>query len=452
MSFAQVHDFFESNCPAGAGFALQSGVIADAIKTLIGTFSSDPSRYQDIPLDRGRVRFSFTIDPAKFNFTSRFEVSLQIRVWLHPAGDPSQEIVTLLYDVDHVPISATFDGNVAEFVWTTASNKSATLLSEQWNPSDAPLLAAGYVAGDGSADRQLFKEEIYFGFVWVNARNLLPAILRSIPFPQVQVWFLAFRLQPPFQTKVEGGYIHVWTEQIIDVGHTCGISEIPSTAPGPNWKASAGTPGSPIDADEPPVAVYLAAINLARWQANGLAPAVMLSGSGGGFIRYSYDAAVSLQSFELTLHPGPAGGTLSLDAKLRALGLASAWIDGPSGSRLSLISLGITADGDLRGSATATFNVSRARIDIEAHLRASIDQRSVQIEGGGLWPLTVIIAEVAELLARNGAFKLTKSFSHQSSIELFDVSSIAASEHSDVVQRVGRSSTLVAFIPRVGIL
>src|SRR5262249_35465497 len=154
--------------------------------------------------------------------------------------------------------------------------------SETWGPDQA-LISAGYVKPDGSADKDRFLNELYYGFKWLNARNLLPAIVRSVPFPQIQKWFLAFLLDAPFAYHVADSYLLIYSNSIRNIKHNCGSSEMPTQPANQNWQLRAGTPppSSPYDGTQPDYLSYVAATNLVSWHAGQVAPALALSGSGG---------------------------------------------------------------------------------------------------------------------------------------------------------------------------
>ncbi|MEQ1758230.1 MAG: hypothetical protein ABL986_07925 [Vicinamibacterales bacterium] len=454
MSLSSLHDYFETETPEGGGFAIHSSAMRTTIAALFGALAVPAPSNTNIAMDQAsRVRFSFLFDASTFRLSGTFECSVNVRVWLHPAGQSHAAIVTAEYQIQNARIEPIFDTAVKEFKWTTRSVGSVVLASETWSPTDAALVAAGYALPDGSGDRQRFLDEIYYGFKWLNARNLLPSVLTNIPFPQVQNWFLPFSLQFPFTTSVFDDYLVVWTNEVRAVFHDCGNINDGSTAPVSQWQLRPGSPNpeSPYDAQTPGFAMYLGAQNLVSWQALRLAPAVMLSDSGGGFLRWSYDVAVSVRSFMLDLIPGQGGGRLELNSGLRAVGQATAWVDGPSGSRLSLATAALTADGQVRVTAEVEFEAKTRQLVLETTVRAAIDRNSVDLTGGGLvWPLTAVGAEIAEILFKSGAIQVDTSYYSRTVMPLFDLTRASLMQQTRPVHRVGRRSLLTSFVTQNG--
>ncbi|MES0058380.1 hypothetical protein [Mesorhizobium sp. M0041] len=454
MSVQVVHDFLESNCPDGAGFAIQSEVLSDLIRGIISKLAAGAPANTDIAMDQSpTVRFSFMLDAGTFSLNADFDLSMQVHVWLHPRGNPNSPIVSLIYDISKAHLEPIYDATIQEFRWTSYSSASVTLVHE--SPlDDQALIDAGYATQDQSdnivADKQRFLQELFYGFKWLNARNLLPGLILNIPFPQIQHWLLPVALQFPFSHAFQGGYIVIWTDVIRNVFHDCGGSENEvGDPPERDWqlRGSVPVPASPFDDAFPTVLLYVAAKNLISWEAKQVAPAVMLSKSGGGFIRWSYDAAVSVQKVRLELVPSPTGGALELYMGLRAIGMASAWIDGPSGARLSLANASLTANGDVTARAAVEYNEKAARIELDASVQARIDQSSIDINSGGL--LGSAIGEIVEMLIRSGAIKLKTSYYSRIHMPLVDLSDLLI-YRARAQQRVGSRSMLVFYFEDKG--
>jgi hypothetical protein len=328
MTVKAIHDFLEQHCPVGGAFAIESRIISQAVSEVIKSLAKPSDSNSNLPMDQAppQLRFSFGFDAASFSLSTSFGLSIRLEVWLHARNRGSDPIVTVVYDITDALLEPLYDTATSEFHWISKSIKSIAMISEVWG-TDQALIDAGYVKSDSSADKQKFLEEIWYGFKWVTARNLLPNIMRNIPFPQVQTWFLPFALQFPFKHQIQDGYLIIWTEFVQNVFENCGKSQAPADPPPPKWRLRAGSPApsSPYDNTSPKFALYIAATNLVSWQAGALAPAVMLSGSGGGFIRWSYDVAVAIQSLMMDLIPAPNGGEIALHVDLRLAGQASDW-------------------------------------------------------------------------------------------------------------------------------
>jgi hypothetical protein len=298
MTLATVHDHFELRCPDGAGFALHVNLVAAQLEDAVTRIAADPGLHTDLPLlVTNAVRFSFEIDPATVSISPDWHLSLALNVWLHLPGDPAAEIVRAAYRLDQVPVGAEYDSSRNSCAWKPAAPATPNLLGETWEATGANLVAAGFFDGGGNPDKARFLEEIYYGFVWINAAQLVATIFRAIPFLQLQKYTGPLRLKPPFQFEVVDAHFAVWTNEVDIVDVHCGAGNVPRPQAAANWHAIANAGAkSPREDSQPLLGLYVAAQTLVDWHAGYLAPAVSFSTSGGGFVRYELDASIALRS------------------------------------------------------------------------------------------------------------------------------------------------------------
>ena len=446
MTVALIHDALENVCPDGAGFAISIDLLAGQISQLLRHLEATPDRRRNIRLDQtSGARFSFDIESA-FDLDAKLQLSMRLRVWLHPAGDPEKEIVSLSFDIAQAVLEPLYDSSIANFGWISKNDGALSISMETW--AAEPELST-WLKLAGYKNKDQFLEEIYYGFKWLNGRNLLPTIFRQLPFPQVQSWFRSIALDAPFEFKVEGGYLIIWTNFCRLLFHNCGETNEPSDSPKSQWDTdNSNAPGSQYDNTRPPFLIYVAAQNLASWQARQVAPALAIGDSGGGFVNWSYDAAVAVRSFNLRLVPNSQGGAIVIHLDLRVFGTAQAWIDGPSGIKMSLASAGLTADGRVDASAGVDLNPNEHAINLVTLVDGEIFRNSVNLSGGGLF--SSVLAEIIEALFKRGAIKVPTAFHKRTSTTLIDLADIDGLYESFSSYRVGRRSLLVFYQPNEG--
>jgi hypothetical protein len=438
MTLATVHEHFEQRCPDGAGFALHVDLVAARLADAVASIGADAKLHIDLPLlVTNAVNFSFEIDPATVSLSQDWLLSLALNVWLHLPGDPTAEIVRVAYRIEGVRVGAEYDASRNNCAWTPAAPATPNMVGETWEATGAHLVAAGFVDAAGNPDRDRFLREIYYGFVWINAAQLVATIFRAIPFPQLQKYTGPLRLKPPFQFEVVDSHFAVWTDEVDIIDVHCGGGNIPKPPASANWHAipHAG-PKSPREGSEPVLGLYVAAQTLVSWQAGYLAPAVSFSSSGGGFIRYDLDATVSLRSLDLSVQPDPNGGSLSIDAGLRLTAQADSYMNGPCGTRLSLASATITGNGSAHADVRIRYDRPSRALRLELDVRADIDQTSVHVTSGGL--LGGILGEIVEILYKSGIIKVDTSYRRRSGVDLLDLSD--ESMPFRTAQRVGDRS------------
>lgn len=443
MTLETVHDYLEGKCPDGAGFALHYRIVDRLLQQAVAAIAVDPQLHTCLPLfATNAVQFSFYIDPASVSLTPDWKVSLKLDVVLHVTGDPTAEIVRVTYEVDHVSLTGEYDRTRGQCFWKPASPSAPSKTGELWEATGTNLIKAGFVDGNGAADRQSFLDQFYYGFVWINSAQLLPTILRAVPFPQIQHYLGPIRLSGLLEMEIVDEHLAVWSNEVDIIDVHCGGGTIAKPAVKTDWAAAGvGTPKSPWDNREPDLGLYLGATTLLDWHAGYLAPAIAIHQSGGGFVRYDLDGALSLQSLKLTLQIDPNGGSLTLDAGLRLLALADSYMDGPCGSRLSLASATLT--GDAYAKATVGVHIESKALVLDLDIQADVDKGSVNISSGGL--LGGIFGEIVEILYKSGILRIDTAFRQRSRVDLLDLSDLAPN-YSKSGQRV---SDMSVFYPVV---
>jgi hypothetical protein len=413
MPFGQLHDFFERQCPDGTGIGLRISLIERLGRAVIDTLGRPLLNVNsDVPLPQHpQVRFSFTLDPGSFRLRPGGLLSLNLTVWLHPAGHPDLPIVTLTFSIADATVQVGTDPVDGDLRWVPRGSTLPTVSAPAWGP-DKNLIAAGYVTNTGAADRNKFNEDIYYGFVWITSANLVSGIVANLPIPQVHRWVIPFSLKPPIESSFSTDYLAIWSNLVGVNPIFCGPTNPPlSTRIVTNWNVGPMPPG-PLSPDEnasPELLIYVAAQQLLDRKAGTLMPAVMLDATnGGGYIRWNLRASAGLAALTLTLQPSNNGGSLIVDGRLNLIGDASAWIDGPSGIRAASIDESLKANADVHGSITARFDVATFLVDLDTSIGVTVDQRTVQLGGGGLlsWPIQPVVNAIVEFLINRGAIEL----------------------------------------------
>lgn len=291
MTFASVHERLQQESPSGAGFAVAVTHIERLVQEEIKRVVSTAMAGKDVPII-GFPTLAFTLEivPADFRFdATNAEISVdKIVVNVHVRSDPANKLAVLEYKLHKTPVAVELAAD-NRLQFKPQRDDQVEILTQQVVATDAALILAGFVDSAGAADKKRFMEEFYYGFVFITSRGLLRSIVASMPFPQVHKWLRAVRMVPPFVTFTGEGYVAVYCKEAsLDFGH-CGTA---STGPRPqqsfeNISAAAGLPKSPIDEGFPPFVLYTSSSVLLDWYSGALAPAIMYSADGGGFIGWA---------------------------------------------------------------------------------------------------------------------------------------------------------------------
>lgn len=422
MTLATVHDHLQAKCPDGAGFAIHFSVVEKLLGKTLHNIAADPALSTDLPLAvTNRVNFSFFLNEKSVELKQDWTLSMKLDVVIHLPSNVAAEIVRVSYELADVPINGGFDRGRDECFWKAAAPNAINKTAEQWEQAPAlNLIAAGFVDAAGAADKQRFLEEVFYGFVWINKTNLLDTILRAVPFPQVQRFLGPIQLAGLLQSEVIDQHLAVWTDEVNVLGQ-CGGGVLPKTGVATSWSAQgASAVKSPWDGREPALGLYIGATTLLDWHAGYLAPAIAFRKSGGGFVRYDVDGALSLQRLALVLRIDPNGGSLELDAGLHLLAYADSFIDGPCGSRLSLLSATIQADASARAVIGVHFEQKALALVLDIDIQADVDRNSVNIVSGGL--LGGIIGELTEALYKVGIVNIDTTYRKRTQVDLLNLS------------------------------
>jgi hypothetical protein len=202
-------------------------------------------------------------------------------------------------------------------------------------------------------------------------------------------------------------------------------------------------PWSPQDNSTPLIAVYYSATPIVDWHAAVVKPGVVIRNETDGFIGWGTYAAIGVDSLLVVFTPSAAGGTLTARMDLEALGHASAWLNGPCGVRLDVITASLTATGQATATLTVTTNIQALQLKSVFTVSGNIDKGSINISTGGL--LGPIIGEVVEWLIKIGALRVDSTFSERGETVL---SALERLEIRDpvVFQRVAEQSVLFGLV------
>lgn len=443
MAFGALHTELEQRAGHAVGLAFSAPLLLDAIQEALSKLMANPAQTRDLQLLGSEdVAFSFKIDEASLALSADFRIGLLARVFLHPKGDPTTEIVSLAYELEGIQLGGAYDLQNGTFGWTAASDAQIKIGPETWNQEDAGLQRL-------SMTRDEFRERIFHGFRWITAARLLETLITALPFPQVQQALASFKLRPPFHFAHIAGYFVLWTESVELIGDLCGGITLQGPAPAEAWRTlGADKPASPHDLDQPPLALYFGAAPLVAWYAKAIAPALRIQPKrGGGFVRWSYEGWVALTALELGLQPRPDGGALTLSADLDVEATASTWIDGPCGKRLASLTATAEAKAAVQAEAALRFNLPEAALYLDAAIGAEVQITDLDFKDR--LNLT-IVDEIVEALVRCGAIQIKAGFNSRTHAKLLGLADLDSPFDAHPLLRVGEASTLIGLNPNTG--
>jgi hypothetical protein len=285
--------------------------------------------------------------------------------------------------------------------------------------------------------------------MWQTSGNFFVGIVANMPFPQMQGWAKAFTLAAPIQSSFHDEYFAIWSDRVTINTINCGPTLPPvNNNPAIAWRADPIPPGplSPTDGQAPTLLLYVSAQQLLSWKASSLMPGVVFQTSGGGFIRWGINVAVGLQSLDIVLQPSNAGGTIIVNGDLSFFGEASAWIDGPSGTRLASVTESVQGHATLNANATVSFQMPTLSVNLDTFIGINVVRGSVVFSGGlGLpWPISAVVDEILNSLVYSGAIEIPPLYNASTHSELLSLSKfLGTMPRARIARRVGSSSVLL---------
>jgi len=447
MRFANIHGFFEAKSPQGVGAAIGLSFIERLAKKTLQRLAGKRVRglNQEIPIfPITGVEAGFEFDPTNLKIeTNHGTISFKLMIWLHLAGSAADRIVSFDFEFVDETIEITVDQAGAGVYFEPDPTANLMLSQQTVDPNaDQHLKDGGFVDASGNADWTRFNNEVLFPFLWINSRGLIRSIFRSIPLPQLFKLFRCILPVAPFYAQIESGHLCIWTDRATAVIPGCGGENPVKDIPAKTWEKVTGVafPWSPRDENEPAWALYYSAPPIIDWHADVFRPAVAIHTETDGFVGFSVDAALSLESLRVVFNPSAVGGTISAFAGLRAAGYASAWINGPCGIRTDVATTALTGNGGAAATFALAFDNPGQKLDANLAITADIDRGSVNLTTGGV--LGFVVGEIVELLYKTGTLRIDSSYEHRSQTMLLDYSSLGLG-NLDLWQRVSEDSILV---------
>jgi hypothetical protein len=193
----------------------------------------------------------------------------------------------------------------------------------------------------------------------------------------------------------------VCTPQTIDV------------VPDPTFPYGQPVPAPTLRGPHLDFAVYVPKTRLIDFYAAQIMPAVAVSDSGGGVIKWLMDGHVGLRKLTIDVQTAQGiSGIISIQAGVDFLAYAKAWVEGPCGTQIAVGSATVQGDGTFGADIAIVIDLVSGYIEADLTVTQSVINPHWDIHTPFGWPLDAVADEVLNNISRDQVRKLAGTAMH----------------------------------------
>jgi hypothetical protein len=378
---------------------------------LAGTNPDRPApSLANIPMPVFDLAFSVFVEHLEVKQSGSHAVlDVKFRANVHLLGLPTEVIYSYVIETPN-PVTLVLDYNrPGNEVFWRQQGSVIPRINGQFGPNADAVLAKSKIP---EPRRDTYLSDVDRNIKWLtgsNFINLVTNVLIRYSLGELAWWF---RFAEPIRFSVTSSHILITASRATLTIGDCNPESIEIEAD-PDFPYKETIPAPKIVSDHIDFAVYAPRTRLFQFFAKKIEPAVNVADNGGGVIKWSIDGSIGLKSLILDiLTTQGLSGVLFVRAQVDFVAAARAWIDGPSGSRLSLASASVLGKGNFE--AEIALQVVPKGAYVEAILRVT----RADIPPGGVdwevhtklgWPLDQVASIILDYISKNEIRKLEGS-------------------------------------------
>ena len=382
--------------------------VAQLQTELSGRNPDNPSPYMgDVPMPVYRLASSVFVQRLLVQHSANgADLTVEMIANVHPLGHPELVIRSYLI-VTRTPAPLTLDLDAHGDVYWQTQGMADVEITPSWGSDADAILATTPIP---APQRQNYLDEVERQVIWLTKASFVRLVADALPRYELAEMVPWLRLQPPLRVDFSPPHLVITSSRAtMDIGG-CTPATLP-IEPDPAFPYGRPIPAPQFRARGVDMAVYAPRTRLVDFVAKDVEPAVLTRDSGGGFIKWEIAGAFGLKRLVVEIATGQGAiGVLSLAARVDYVGVARAWIDGPSGLRLSLASGSVIGDGELAADITAELRNAYLELNLRVK-KADIDPKfdlSLPI----LWPLTIVVNRILDVVAKRQVKKFEGKVTH----------------------------------------
>ncbi len=379
------------------------------VQSLAGVNPANPSVFLgNIRMPVYGLAFSVFIDALDVNPAGNTaELNIQLTTNIHPYNQPDQVIRSYAIRTNPTAlIGLEFDETTNDVYWQEQGG-SLPSISPDWGPDADNVLATTTIA---DPKRENYLAEVERQIIWLTGPSFVRLVAGVLPRYRLSEIVPWLRLSAPLRIELGAPHVLITATRATLLVGDC-TPEAIVIEPDPDFPYGQAIPAPTLDSNSIELAVYAPRTRLFEFFSNKVAPAILVSDAGGGVVKWSLAGSIGLKHIVIDLRSAQGlTGVLAIDSSVDFVAAARAWIDGPSGSKLSLASASVLGTGNFGADIQLSVDISARSIEAVLTVTRS-DLANPDWAVGTLlgWPLDQIAGEILNHISRQEIRKLAGS-------------------------------------------
>jgi hypothetical protein len=415
---AQFIDFAKGMPALGFSWDLISNQFSALQKLLAGVNPAKPaSSMGDIHLPLSGLAYSVFVEDLALAQSARGPtLNIKIVANVHIQSRPDQVIRS--YEItSSAPVSLSIDLNSANntLYWKINGGVTPTI-NPSWAATTDQALALTNIP---VPQRDNYLSQVETPIIWLTAPTFFDLVAAALPtfgLSDIVPWLVFLRpILPSYGTN----YLLVTSAHASMIVGDCTKQTI-DIVPDPNFPYGRPVPAPKLPDPSVAMAIYLPRTRLIDFYATQIEPAVMVTESGGGIIKWSLGGSVGLKSLAVDIQTAQGlSGVISIGAAVDFVGAAQSWIDGPCGTRLSVADANVLGSGNFGADITLKFDVTTGYLDADLKVTVANINPQWDVHTPFGYPLDAIADDILDAVSKNEVTKLVGKTQHLGSWNVF---------------------------------
>jgi hypothetical protein len=381
------------------------------VQSLAGVNPAAPSPFLgNVRMPVHSLAFSVFVEALDVNPSGNTaELGVRLIANIHPHNQPDQVIRSYVIESDPTAlIGLELDDTTNEVHWQEQGG-SMPRITPDWGP-DADAVLNTTSIPDPKRDNYL--AEVERQIIWLTGPSFVRLVAGVLPRYRLSEIVPWLRLSAPLRIELASPHIVITSTRATLLVGDC-TPEAITIEPDPAFPYGEAIPAPTLDSSDIELAVYAPKTRLFEFFAKKVSPAIMVSDSGGGVVKWSLAGSIGLKSIVIDLKSAQGlTGVIAIDSSVDFVAGARAWIDGPSGSKLSLASASVLGTGNFGADIQLAVDVAARSLEAVLTItHSSLPNVSWDIGTPLGWPLDQIAGEILNHVSRQEIQKLAGSVS-----------------------------------------
>lgn len=377
------------------------------VRSLAGLSPAQPSVFMgNVRMPVYGLAYSTFIDTLSVTPAgTRAQLNVKLTANIHPYGDPDQVIRSYIIETDPISqISLEYDDTTYEVYWQEQGS-AVPRITPNWGPNVDAVLSNTALP---DPKRDSYLNEVERQIIWLTGPSFIRLVTGILPRYRLSDIVPWLRLRPPLKIDLSLPHVVITAPRATVTVGDC-TPETLNIEPDPDFPYGELIPQATIKSDDVDLAVYAPKTRFFEFFAKKIEPAILVSDSGGGLIKWSLAGSVGLKSIVLNLITAQGlTGVIAIAASVDFVAAARAWIDGPSGSKLSLASASVLGTGDFEADVRLTLDISAGIIEaVLAVTNSRLPNVSWDVNTPIGWPLDQVANEILNHASKDEIRTLT---------------------------------------------